>query len=450
VAGTFDEDPVRVKLDGQEVPIAETYRVRCGVLEVPADFEMVTGHGGIFADLSAAFPPRTPFELLVGDKSVQVGETKGPALVNGSTTMRIAGRDFMGRLVKGQILSEQTFAEKTYEQLTLRAMDAVSLGDRLLFTDNTANRKAITGKTVVEFEKKTEDAQTDVGTTEGQQRLVYRTIKGDVGTTWFEFLNQQYRRVGLFLWADHGGNFVLSRPNGAQSAIARIIRKRNQPRNEVSVLGEPSFEHDTTNRYSECIVLGRGGGGKYGRGKILERYIDEEMVTILNPDPADRQDGGKYREPLIIRDPHIRTESQARLLARRKIAESRRNAWRLTYRVGGHSAPALRGGGRIVWQPDTVVEVDDDELGLKGVMYVESVTFARSPETTTELHLMRIDDLVFAEEPDEAMKKRAKLVPRRGVTTVERRLGVRHGQEEAAENLAMWVRAPQFIPGEKK
>jgi hypothetical protein len=68
----------------------------------------------------------------------------------------------------------------------------------------------------------------------------------------------------------------------------------------------------------------------------------------------------------------------------------------------------------VIWQPDTVVDVVDDELGVEGPMYVESVKFRRTPHTETELHLMRIEDLEFAEEAPDA-KKKPKLVARPGV-----------------------------------
>jgi hypothetical protein len=60
------------------------------------------------------------------------------------------------------------------------------------------------------------------------------------------------------------------------------------------------------------------------------------------------------------------------------------------------------------------VEVIDDEMGIEGVMYIESVTFSQSP-MVTELHLMRIDDLVFAEEATEVVDKRPGLVDKPGV-----------------------------------
>jgi hypothetical protein len=129
-------------------------------------------------------------------------------------------------------------------------------------------------------------------------------------------------------------------------------------------------------------------------------------------------------------------------MARRKIAECRRAGWRLSYPVSGHTVAAI-GGGRAVWAPDTTVEVIDEELGLQGVMYLESVTFHASPHRWSELHVMRVDDLVYAEEPPEKMKARPKLQMRRGVTTVAR-VGDPTGTPGAP---AVWFTDPSVAVG---
>jgi prophage tail gpP-like protein len=98
-----------------------------------------------------------------------------------------------------------------------------------------------------------------------------------------------------------------------------------------------------------------------------------------------------------VRDVNVSTDEQAEFFARRKLAESRRTGWQLTYTVAGHSTRAIGGLGRAVWTPDTVVEVEDDEFGLRDLFYIEAVDFRRPPTTTT-LTLMRTGDLVFGSD----------------------------------------------------
>ena len=69
-----------------------------------------------------------------------------------------------------------------------------------------------------------------------------------------------------------------------------------------------------------------------------------------------------------------------------------------------HTVPAI-GGGRCVWAPDTIVEIDDQEIGVQGEMWVESVQFRREPHTTTRIVLMRPDDLLYATEDVAATNK---------------------------------------------
>lgn len=451
MSNTFTEDSVRLKLDGQEVAEVVSYEVKAGVMQVPAGFTLTLGHGGNFAEIAAAYPPESRFELLIGDRVVQTGETDGFSTSGGGATeMRVMGRDLLRRIVDTHVENEQSYSEKTYFDLTLAALDAVGLGDRTIFAMNSANRKAITGSTVnPEIDKAVEETETDLGLpTANGPRTIYRTIKAEVGQTWWDFLSRQYQRAGLFLWADVGGNFVLSQPNGHQEPLYRILRRgRGDP---SSVIGVPSFEHNTAHRYTECVVYGRGGGGKHGRGKVLGSFVDEEMVAILNPDPQDRADGGKRKKRDVVHDTHCRTKAHADALAKRRISESRQNGWLLTYTVAGHSAPALRGGGRVIWQPDTVVHVVDDELGIEGPMYVEAVTFKRTPYTHTVLKLIRIDDLIFIDEPPDVVKKRPKLQVRRGVTTVERPSfqlkGVSAGGQAVLQK-TIWTEDPNAIRG---
>jgi hypothetical protein len=63
--------------------------------------------------------------------------------------------------------------------------------------------------------------------------------------------------------------------------------------------------------------------------------------------------------------------------------------------MSGHSTPSLVGGGRAVWAPDTIVEVNDELLGITGTFWVAQVTHMRNPKSTSLIELMRLGDLVF-------------------------------------------------------
>ncbi len=101
-----------------------------------------------------------------------------------------------------------------------------------------------------------------------------------------------------------------------------------------------------------------------------------------------------FKRTLVLRDKTCTNAAQAEFLAHRHIADANRQGFVLEYQMRGHTAVSLVDGSRAVWAPDTIVEVDDEEFGISGLFWVESVTFRRPPSTTT-LVLMRPGDLVF-------------------------------------------------------
>lgn len=415
MAERFDDlgsllDTVSLVLDGVKIGIYENYTVQRSILTQPSAFSVRIGSGGTVENLIKAFPANTPFELMVGDTVVQRGKTDGVFADGGATTLRLRGRDQLAPLHDAFIEAEETFREATFLDLTERALDAVGIEDRTIFSDNDANRKAITGIQkikVIQPPPSEEQVEQEVET-QPMRRTVYRTIKAELGNRWLEFLRFQFDRAGLFLWAAaEADGFVLSQPNGEQAAICRLLRKRGQTRNEVNILNH-SYKFETTGRYTEAVVNGRGGGGKQGRGKVKARFIDDEMVAVLNASREDRDaDGGrgKRKRPITLRDDKVRTVDQARFFAQRKIAETRRRGFALSYTLAGHTVPAI-GGGRCVWTPDTIVEIDDQEIGVQGDMWVESVEFKREPHTTTRIVLMRPEDLLYATEELSTAKAR--------------------------------------------
>lgn len=225
----------------------------------------------------------------------------------------------------------------------------------------------------------------------GTSKVVVQTLKARLGLRYEQFLYDQYKLAGLFLWCGADGTFILARPSANQKPSFRIFRKRGAERGngdgQTNVI-DVQFEDDTTNRHTSAIVYGRSGKGKAGRNKLRGEYVDEELKD------------SQFDCPIVVHDDDVKTNEQARYIARKTIAEERRAGWKLIYTVSGHTTRDIGSadGESRVWAVDTVVEVDDQELGIKGNFYVETVRFTRSPHTTTQLTLMRPEDLVFAEK----------------------------------------------------
>lgn len=399
-----NEDRFRLLVDGAEVALAKTYSVNASVFSVPAQFSMVVGHNGLLSSLLVGFAETTPFELYVNDVRVMVGEIDDHAAVgNDETALRVSGRDRLARLIKSKVPGDRQFKDCTFTDLVTEALKDVGLGDIKVTPSNLANRKAITGKYKVSelVNPATDSTDTTIAeSVEKRTKTVHKSLVIEAGNTWWEFLQPQFQRGGLFLWANVFGGFVLGQPNGKQPPSYRILRRSTGKgeSGDVTILGQPEFHRSTRGRYSEFTIQGRKGSGKDGRGFAQATKYDDEMIALLNPEQEDRANGGKRKEREFHKDDKVKTPEQAAFLAIRKMAESRRNAFTLRYTVSGHTAQAYSGGGRLVWQPDTTVHVIDEVLGIDEVMYVDDVDYDRAPKSTCKISVMRCEDLLYGEE----------------------------------------------------
>jgi prophage tail gpP-like protein len=297
------------------------------------------------------------------------------------------GRGHLKRLLMRCVTTEVQLKDTTYPALVTHALSECGLRDHLLQTSNAANRKIRSGVHVLaRIEPRTLDEIIASPTSGGK---TIQTVQAKLGENWWQLVKSKLDRAGLFLWDDAEGNFVLSQPNGHQSPTYRVVRWRGKNPNAVNAT-RSSYKNDTSHRHSEVIVRSRTGGKEYGRRNVVGRFDDPEMRAL------------GYDNPLVLRDTKATSPEEAEFLARRRLAEERREGWRLVYTVAGHTTSSLvAGGGRAVWTPDTVVEVKDDEYGIDGVFYLESCVYRADPVSTeTTLRLMRLGDLVFGAEEE--------------------------------------------------
>jgi prophage tail gpP-like protein len=385
----LETDRVELTLGDKTIAITESYEVRASVFAQPAAFAIALGHGGIASELLRKYPPNTPFKLSVNGNTVQTGFVDGvnsqDASSGSGTVVTFEGRDVMARLIDAFMPEEVSYQESKYTDLVRKQLDAVGLESAKITASNEANRKAITGAKIVEMKpgeiivdirgNQVDERQAIPGT----KKVIYATLKAKLGTRRYEFLKTQLDRAGLMLWAAGDGGFIIAWPQADQSPISKLVRQRGVSLKPGTILRH-AYTNRITSRFTNCVVYGHGGGRNFGRSKNRGEFVDEEMLALV---------GGGTRKlcPLVIHDEDAKSNDQADFLARRKIVEANRAAWSLTYVVAGHSV--MNGQNRVTWAPDTVVEVDDQELGIKGPLYIEDVTMRRAPETTTTLRLMK-------------------------------------------------------------
>lgn len=411
----FFEDQVLLTLGGETLGIAENYEIRAGVFEQPSGFAIRLGSSQTAQKIISKYPKNTPFQVTLNGHPAQSGFTDGNTTGEGSgaTMVTVKGRDLMARVTKAFVQADRGFSGLTYAELTEEVLSLCfgytapnaakfqlesfpyTRANGGLFASNDANRLRMTGKQRIEVTPAEVDVNFDItqevhtifgNFVAGTSKDVYKTLKVDYGAKWYEsFLKPQLDCGGLFLWAAASGGFILSTPNPNQSPayeIKRILRGEQG----LGKVKSHVFNDDCKDRYSKWVVNGHGGGLNFGHPKTSGEFIDREMAEIFGS-----PDGAINTHP----DKHCDTERKCQFLARRRCADANRQGWSLTYTVSGHSTEGV--SGRANWAQDTIVAVDDRELGIAGNFYLESLTMNRQPEMTTTIRLMRPIDLVFGE-----------------------------------------------------
>lgn len=383
-----EEDQVRLRIDGEDISnVYEDYEVTVSVLDQPAAFSITLGHGGMVRDFLERFKPGMPFQLRIGSVIIQTGKIDAPAVSGPTSTVTFRGRDKMAALMKNYVTEERAFKSRTYFEMTQEVLRICGLEQEAeeLFTDNDTARQKFTGHKVTPTKAPRNSKAVQFDVYEDRYRIVYNSVKAVIGQSWLQFLQDRYKLAGLFLWFSGEGQAILSEPNTSQPVGYRIARRRGQTRNAVNVVGH-NFENDTTHRHGFVRVCGRGSGGKAGVKKIVGRIADEEMIDEYGDESE-----------VVFHDEHVQSKLEADYVAWRRIAEERREGWRLSYTVSGHKVPSLIAPNvRAIWGPDTMADVQDDELGIYGSHWLDTVTFRRNPQTETQIKLLRPRDLLFA------------------------------------------------------
>jgi len=379
------DDKLRLVLADREVFIAESCEVKSGVFVHPAAWSMRLGHSGVAAQLLKKYFPNDPFKLYIGPNLQQTGfiDAVGATQSSGGTDFTIRGRDILAPMHDDLIDAERAFNEKTYFDLVRKNLDEVGLEKYPLRATNRAYRELKAGVAIRELAppRNVEEILTNAGSGGRGDGIVHQVIQAKLGERRYDFVKRYLDLVGLFLWAG-ADEFILSEPNANQDPIGRIRRTLDQTSQDTNVKS-CTFDNGTEHRFALYQVYGHGAGRKNNHAKAIGQFLDDEMDFL------------GFRKSKTIRSTNARTTEQAVFLARRHMAEANRASYKLHYTVSGYRAPSLYGGLSFVWTTDTVIEVDDELLGIKAPYYVSGVTQREGPQAETEIELTRPADLVF-------------------------------------------------------
>lgn len=384
--------------------VCESYEVKQSIFTQPNGYALRLGSAETAKKLLSYAKANTKTELRVNGLLQQTGWTDGPECSSngsGGTTVTIHGRDATAVVHDPFFEADKTFGSSlSIGELTGEVLDLVVDRTYTLVYSNAANRQMQSGGSPALTAP--DDLKAALTSPKNKQR------SAKFGHKVWEFLKHEHEQAGLFLWATADGNFVLSQPHAGQRPIYKIVRQYGLTRNAVSV-EVVSYKNVTTGRFSSYEVRSRGGGkasvaisapnappdikpaligsgGTTGRKQHVGVFVDQEMVDL-----------GIIR-PWTNLHAKATNPAACEFLARRECAKHRAENWNLVYSVPGHSTVSMDGGSRVVWAVDTMVEVVDEILDIRGSFYIESLTFKRGPDgTSTELTLLRPADLVFGD-----------------------------------------------------
>lgn len=412
----YYNDEVTLTLNGKELRVATGFDIHQSIIHQPSIFSFTLGQQKEISDfikatpnnqesdekenrrraLTGPFGPNAPFELRINGNLRMSGNTDGyraSASGGAGTELSIFGRDGLAPLHDAHVHYEVNFKDSTYRSLVAAVLELCGIDPKRLTTSSSAanaDRQLRAGipvrelspvRTVQEILAAFAKDDPNGGSTAG---ATHYSLQSKIGERWMEFLRKQLDRAGLFLWSGGDNQIILGAPNVNTAPLYKIIRKRGQVNNEVNV-EHADLLFDTRPMNTFAIVYGRAHGKKGGRPPAIGDSADDLMYNM----------GFPISRAIAIRDKHCKSKAQAAYLAQRKLAEGRRHGYQLVYTLSGLSTPAI-GGGRAIWTPDTTVEVDDDEFGIKETFWIESVEMSRKPQTITTIRLMRTYDAVFA------------------------------------------------------
>lgn len=402
-----DDEEVRLVINGEEITgIYQKYHIHIDVFRQPGSFNLTLGDGSSVKELLQRFKKGHKFELWMGPTQIMTGFIDGRRAHGTPSVVTFTGRDACMVFTDNSVKAKRAFQNETYFELTQKVMEEVNSEAELLASNEKARQKfsgvnakeskpprlateyevipSLLVSTQVLFDTTAASATARTITLE-QGRTVRHIVSADVGKEWWTFLQEQYKKIGLFLWATAEGDFVISEPNPNQEASYRLLRRRGENRNSVNVI-DADYEDGEAGAHAIFICYGKTGRGKNGRLTCRGEVRDESLIA-LGYDTVD-----------VFEDDRVTSNKEAEFAARRRMAEERRRNFRLTYTVAGHRVLASQGRARAIWCPDTVVDVEDDEYGINDSFYLHGVSFDRDRKTTTKLHLCRKEDMVFAEE----------------------------------------------------
>jgi prophage tail gpP-like protein len=388
------DDTIEVRIDGERWTSYESYSIKRAVLTQPSTASFTTGNSGNASALLSKLRPGLEVSIKVGSTGLFSGflEDPGASVANG-TSVTVDARDGLAFMMREDVRDEKQLSAPTYFALVRKLMDLSGLKDHNLYSDNDANR-AMTSRVPQAAPKPKQLVESIELPRPGNQgaKLQYQTVKCELGQSYFDLAMSQLKRVGIYVWCAGNGDLIVSRPTMPTQPIIQIDDLVGLSRNSTNIIS-CELKSRISGRHAHCRVYGRGYPDNKGVRAIKGEFDDQEMIAL------------GFDNWRVVHDSEATSPLDCKYIAKRVLAEERRQSRVLSYTLAGHTIPAIDNSRMVVWIPDIAVKVVSNRLAFPGEpsginedLYVESVEFARNPQTTTKINLMRKQDLLYLGE----------------------------------------------------
>lgn len=387
---TIGGDGCILQVGQYPVNIATGYEVRIGFFDQPCSFALSLGSGELIRDLVQRFRWNSPFAIYIAGRQQFAGYTDGFDVksMDNTSELQVRGRDILGRFADSFHERDASYTASTHRDVIEKSLEELDItipfaGVRPTIASSNAETRYVRSGSPEAADN--DEWGTELEKPVGTVGNAVVTLRAKLGERWLDLVLRHLKQDGLFIWSDPYGNLVVGRPNYKQAPCARIVRARGQwPRK--SNVKSVRYGVDLKPRYSEVAIYGRTSGKKFARTTASGAYTDDALVN----------EG--VHKVLVIRDADVTSTAAAEAMARRHLSEGRRDGFTLEYEMAGHTVKGVS-GETIVWSPDTVVQVDDDELGIHENLWIESVTHSLSNRgAISKLKLLTADALIFSDE----------------------------------------------------
>ena len=326
--------------------------------------------------------PRAPtIQILVNGKPQITGfvdECSIEVSDHGGTRVHVSGRDILGPIVSGNIDPRTPIAKETTIAKLCSLVIKEQFGYDFLITDD--DRSDIAIGTSTAKKKKYESRH--------NRDLTIKDIKPHDSEGAFSYLSRILTHYGYWLYASPDGtSVVVSGPDYEQAPSYHLTMLRD-PTGSGAGRGNNITKAKFALKFQDqpSVVYVRGvDGGAGTKGKIVGMSVNSAQPLMV---------------PCYICDKNAKTKDQAERIAQTFLARKRKDFLVYTVTVAGFSdrTPGPTFGN--VWNTNTVVQIEDENTGTSGAMWIESRTFRKSRQGTfTELKCIPLDSLLLDWQP---------------------------------------------------